>query len=62
MSTSMTLAAFAALVVTLTVVVMLARRRSDERLQWSATRQRDWTVDELDSLAIADGDLAEAAA
>jgi hypothetical protein len=35
------------------VIGLLARRwraRSDERRRWSATRDRDWTTDELDAL------------
>ncbi|HMJ78431.1 MAG TPA: hypothetical protein VK507_20780 [Iamia sp.] len=27
------------------------RRRSDMRLQWQGTRERDWTIDELAALS-----------
>ncbi|HEX7133825.1 MAG TPA: hypothetical protein VF228_14715 [Iamia sp.] len=30
------------------------RARSDQRLQWQGTRERDWTVDELDALRARD--------
>jgi hypothetical protein len=33
----------------------LWRTRSDQRLQWLGTRERDWTVDELADLRAVEG-------
>jgi hypothetical protein len=42
--------AVVALVVLTALLVWRLRVRSATRLQWQATRQRDWTTDELDAL------------
>jgi hypothetical protein len=47
-------AALAPMTVMAVYGVRVLRRRSDERRGWSATRERDWTADELESLAEAD--------
>ncbi|HEX8780162.1 MAG TPA: hypothetical protein VF728_03190 [Nocardioides sp.] len=46
--------ALAALALIGTVLWRWRRARSDERLRWQATRERDWTTDELDALRASD--------
>lgn len=55
------IATIALLALTGCVLVLVRRRRCDARTQWYATRDRDWTDDELDALASTDipGDLAD---
>lgn len=43
-----------ALVGTGALLWRLGRNRSDQRLQWLGTRDRDWTSDELASLGSSD--------
>ena len=47
-------AAVTALALFLVVAWRWRRSRSDQRLQWLATRERDWSDDELDSLRSSD--------
>jgi hypothetical protein len=47
-------AALLALTATSALLWRWRRSRSDQRLQWQATRERDWTTDELASLRATD--------
>jgi hypothetical protein len=54
MDALMVLAALAALVALGALVWRLRRSRSDQRLQWQGTRERDWTTEELAQLSSSD--------
>jgi hypothetical protein len=46
--------ALLALAATTTLAWRRWRTRSDQRLQWLGTRERDWSADELDALRAQD--------
>lgn len=54
MDALMALAALTALLALGALVWRLRRSRSDQRLQWQGTRERDWTTEELAQLRAAD--------
>jgi hypothetical protein len=54
MDALMICAALAAVVATAALLWFWRRSRSDQRLQWLGTRERDWSTEELDALRATD--------
>lgn len=54
MDAPMILGALAVVAVVATLLWRRWRSRSDQRLQWLGTRERDWSTEELDQLRSAD--------